>query len=104
MHYNLPVTAKERKLKPSVIECVERLRKFVDLDAPGVIIGREAWNVLLTVFACYGEAAGKGMIHDLRDSNLHGRGVCTHADCVNYVERPGVNVCAACAKEMGAEV
>ncbi len=44
------------------------------------------------------------MIHDLRDSNLHGRGVCTHADCVNYVERPGVNVCAACAKETGAEV
>lgn len=95
------LTDKERKLKPHVIACSDRLRKFIDINAPAVIIGSEAWHLFCTVLACYGTAAGSTMIGHLRDANLHNRGTCSHDDCTNYVERPGVGWCEACCKAEG---
>jgi hypothetical protein len=92
---------KTELLKPNLLACVERMKKLIELDAPAVIVGHEAWNILATTLATYGSAAGSGMVESIKDQNLHGRGVCSYEDCVNYVERPGVNVCEICLKEMG---
>ncbi len=95
------MTKKEKMLKPRVLECIDRLRKFVDMNAPPVIVGAAAWNAFQTVLAAYGDSAGHAMINDLRRENLHGRGVCSWEDCDHTVERPGVGTCAACQKELG---
>ncbi len=90
------MTKKEKMLKPRVLECIDRLRKFVDLNAPPVIVGAAAWNVYTMVLAAYGTAAGSTMIQDIRDQNLHARGVCGWDDCTGYVDRPGSGVCEDC--------
>lgn len=90
-------------LRPRVIECVEHLRKLIDLDAPAVIIGAEAWHVFTTVLAAYGVVAGSTMIGNLRDGNLHGRGVCTYDGCTSYINRPGMSICAGCAHSLGID-
>ncbi len=93
--------SKEEKLKPHVIEGCDRLRNLIDLNAPGVIIGAAAWQLYKTVLATYGTGAGSTMLQDLRDGNLHSRGVCSHEDCTAYVDRPGLGVCEPCAESMG---
>jgi len=92
---------KLEKLKPRVIECSDRLRKLIDLGAPGVIIGAEAWHLFCTVLAAYGTGAASTMVQDIRYKNLHGRGVCSNEDCTAYVERPDIGVCKPCREAMG---
>lgn len=46
---------KEEKLKPVLLECIDRLRKLIELNAPGVIIDLAAFNVYATSLATYGE-------------------------------------------------
>jgi hypothetical protein len=88
--------SKRDKLKPHLLRATARLRKFIELDAPGVIIGAEAYNVFATTLAVYGESAGSAMIRHIRDQNLRARGVCGYEDCVETVEHPGLGICGAC--------
>lgn len=97
------MTEKTKLLKPHLLECVRRLKRFIDLDAPGVIIGMEAWNVFATVLATYGTAAGSTMVQNIRDKNLHSRGVCENGDCVVTVERPSLGICETCCKALGLD-
>jgi hypothetical protein len=97
------VTAKQEKLKPYVIECLERLRKLIDLDAPAVIIGASAWSLFTTILSAYGASAASAMVQHIRDENLHARGVCSHEDCTKYVERPNIGICEGCCKSLGLD-
>ena len=92
---------KEEKLKPHLIECIDRMKKLIEIDAPGVIVGSAAFSILATTLAVYGESAGSTLIGHLRDQNLHSRGICTHADCTKPIDRPNVDVCQDCQKELG---
>jgi hypothetical protein len=82
---------------------MNRLQKIIDVDAPAVIVGSMAWHLYCTILACYGQSAGSTMIQHIRDENLHSRGVCSHEDCTEYVERPGVGLCAACCTKLGID-
>ncbi len=95
------IRTKEEFLKPKVFECIERLRKLVTLNAPAVIVGAAAWNVYTTILAAYGTEAGKIMINEIRDHNLHSRAVCSYEDCINYVDRPDVGTCEECLRKLG---
>ena len=97
------MSAKLDKLKPRLLECIGRLQRLVELDAPAVIIGAAAWNVFSTTLAAYGSLAASTMVQHIRDENLHSRAVCNHEDCTNYVQRPDVGMCADCQKAMGLE-
>jgi hypothetical protein len=97
------MTNKEAMLKPRLIECVNRLQKLIELDAPSVIIGNAAFSVFSTTLAVYGESAGSTFIQHLRDQDLHGRGVCSHEDCTSYVDRPDIGVCASCLDALGID-
>lgn len=88
---------KEEKLKPLLIECIDQLKKLVELGAPGVVVDQAAFNVYVTSLATYGE--GKALISHLRDQNLHQRGVCNYEDCTSYVDRPGIGMCKKCEVE-----
>lgn len=94
---------KQNKLKPHLIECIDRLRKFIDLDAPSVIIGNAAFAVFATTLATYGSSAGSSLISHIRDQNLHARGVCGEEDCTNYVQRPDTGMCDPCCKTLGID-
>jgi hypothetical protein len=96
-----PTTGKEALLKPHLLSTIERLKKLIEMDAPAVIIGHDAFAVFATALAVYGDSAGNGLISLLRESNLHGRGVCDHEDCTNYVERPPSGTCNPCLTKMG---
>jgi hypothetical protein len=90
-------------LIPRLVESVERMRTLLRLNAPASIIGAEAFGILATTLAVYGEGAGWALISHLREQNLSGRGVCTYKDCVNYVERPGPSMCPDCEREIGCD-
>lgn len=94
-------TAKSRMLKPRLLESIDRLRKFVELDAPAVILGAEAWNVFQTVLATCGAIAASTMVQSIRDKNLQMRAVCAHEDCTNYVDRPPLGLCKTCLATLG---
>ena len=87
-------------LKPRVIDCVDRLRKLIDIDAPPVIIGAEIWLLFRTALAAYGEKIGQRMIHSLTEQALHSRGVCSMNECTNPVDRAGLSVCESCGAEL----
>ena len=91
---------KKEKLRPYLIQCVDRLHKLIELDAPGGIIGAEAFNVFATTLAVYGSSAGSTFIQHVRDQNLHKRGTCSHGDCSNEVQRPDLGLCAGCVREL----
>jgi len=100
------VTGKQELLKPHLLESIARLKKFVELDAPGVVVGAEAFNVFATTLAAFGDGAGSTFIQHIRERNLHVRGVCNHQDCTRYAGRPGLGLCDECAKALdlvGAE-
>src|SRR5689334_17185558 len=92
--------AKTQKLKPRVLESIARLQKLVELDAPAVIIGAGAWNLFCVVLGAYGASAASTMIGHIRDQDLHKRAVCSHEDCINYVDRPSIGLCADCLKAL----
>lgn len=98
-----PKRTKRDALKPRLIECVDRLRKLIDLNAPGVIIGAAAWHTFATTLAVCGTGAGSTMIQQIMERNLHARGVCCHEDCAAIVERPGLGMCEACQKQLGLD-
>lgn len=98
----MPETKKE-KLKPRLIECVDRLASLIKLDAPGVIIGHAAFNVFVTTLAVYGDSAGSTLISHLRDQNLHARAICSHEDCSAYVDRPTLGICGDCLTKLGID-
>jgi len=84
-------------LKPRVMDCVARLQKFIDMDAPAILIGSEIWLLFRTALACYGTSIGKKMLGDIMADALHGRGLCHMEECVNTVQRPNDGLCATCA-------
>jgi hypothetical protein len=92
---------KQELLKPHLLDCIARLQSFIEVGAPAVVIGHEAFNVLATTLAVYGTVAGAGLISHIRDTNLHSRGICTNEDCVECIERPGVDICEKCCVELG---
>lgn len=94
-------TAKSQLLKPRLLESIDRLRKFVELDVPAVILGAEAWNVFQTVLATYGTMAASTMVQSIRDKNLQMRAICAHEDCTNYVDRPPLGMCKTCLAALG---
>lgn len=94
---------KEELLKPRVLECIDRLRKSVELNAPPVFIGECAFSVFAIVLATYGEESGRGLIRHIREQNLHERAVCSWADCTNAVERPSMGMCPDCEREIGCD-
>jgi len=93
--------SKKEKLKPFVIECCDRLRKLVDLNAPATIVGAAAWHLYVTVLAAYGSTAASTMVQNIREQNLHNRGICSHKDCTNYVDRPESGICKSCRSKLG---
>lgn len=97
------MTKKEEMLKVRALECLERLKAVITLDAPPVVIGDFAFSLYATVLAAYGDAAGEGMIRHIREQNLQARGVCHYGDCVNLVERAPFGMCEACQKEIGCD-
>lgn len=90
------MSAKQAKLKPHVLESLYRLRRFIELDAPSVIIGREVCLLFKVTLSAYGAEAGMGLLDALRGGDLAMRGVCENDDCIEYVERPHINMCDAC--------
>lgn len=94
---------KTDKLKPRVLDSLERLKKFIELDAPAPIIGIEAWILFKVVLSTYGISAGMSMIGEIRDHDLHSRAVCANEDCIEYVDRWGSGICSKCEKELGID-
>lgn len=94
---------KQEMLKPRLLECIARLKKLIELDAPAVIIGAAAWSVFKVTLSTYGTAAGSTMLDDIRERDLHHRGVCSWQDCAAYVDRPDVAICKEHQKELGLE-
>jgi hypothetical protein len=97
------MTKKEQLLKVRALECLERLRKVIELNAPPLIIGDFAFSLYATVLAAYGEHAGEGLIRHLREQNLQSRALCHYGDCTNGVERTPFGICADCQKEIGCD-
>ena len=96
--------SKQELLKERLIECVERMHKLLALNAPGTIIGSEAFNIFATTLACYGEEAGHALVSHIREQNLHERAVCTYGnECVNPIERPPMPICLDCEKIIGVD-
>lgn len=93
---------KETLLKPFAIECVDRLRKFIELDAPAVIIGAAAWHAYTTILATYGKLAAGPMVDKILEQSLRSRAVCVHEDCVGYAERPSCGLCPQCTAVLDA--
>lgn len=83
-------------IKPHLLASIERLKKFIELDAPAVITGAEALNIYTTTLAAYGEAAGSRLIQRVIAAELHGRGLCQGDDCSNSAQRPGTGLCKEC--------
>jgi len=94
---------KKEVLKPRLIECVERMRKLLELDAPPVLIGAEAFSIFATTLAVYGTEAGWSFLEHLRKQNLKSRAVCAWEDCIHPVEREETHLCAACEKKIGCD-
>ena len=95
---------KQEMLKPRLLDCVNRMKKLLELDAPASIIGAEAFSIFATTLAVYGEQAGWAPIGHLHEQNLASRGVCTYGnECTNYVERPGPDLCLDCEKVIGCD-
>lgn len=94
---------KEAVLRPHLLASVKRLLRFIEMDAPGVIVGSAAWLVFKCTLACYGSRVGITLLDDLMEGDLSGRGLCTHGDCIEAVTRPDVPICQACQKELGMD-
>lgn len=82
--------SKRELLRPRLLECIDRLRKFVELDAPAVIVGMSAWSVMKVTLATYGSDAWKCLIDDICEAELHDRAICRSDGCTAYVDRPDV--------------
>lgn len=94
---------KQEMLKPRLLECIDRLKQLVELDAPSVVIGAAAWSVFKVTLSTYGTAAGSTMLSDIQERDLHHRGVCSWGDCTSHVDRPDVAICKEHQKELGLE-
>lgn len=98
-----PTPHKAALLKPRLLDSVNRLKRLVELDAPAVIIGHEAWLLYKTTLACYGDAAASTMVSQIREAALESRGICHFNDCTNPVDRPETGICQSCLKSIGAD-
>lgn len=97
------MAGKPELLKPRVLECIDRLRKVVEMNGPPVFIGECAFSVFSVVLAAYGEEAGCGLIRHIREQDLQERAVCSWGDCINTVERPPLGICPDCEREIGCD-
>lgn len=97
------MTRKEDLLKPRLLECIDRLRKVVELNGPPAFIGECAFSVFSVVLAAYGEESGRGLIRHIREQDLHERAVCSWEDCTNTVERPPMGICPDCEREIDCD-
>lgn len=95
--------SKSELLKPRVLDCIDRLRKVIELNGPPAFIGECAFSVFSVVLAAYGEEAGRGLIRHIREQDLQERAVCSWGDCINTVERPPLGICPDCEREIGCD-
>jgi hypothetical protein len=95
------MSAKSELIKPHLLRSIDRLKRFIELDAPRPIIGSELWIAFRAALATYGPEVGMPVMTSLYDAACAGRGICSWKDCVNEVDRPGVYICETCAKAIG---
>lgn len=99
-----PCPTRQTLLRPHLLRCLARMQRLITINAPGLIIGAEAFNIFATTLACYGETAGMSLLSHIAEQNLHGRGICSHEECVGAVERPGTGWCEKCEREEGVDM
>ena len=98
------MSSKANLLKPRVLDCIERLRRLVELDAPVPIIGAASFSVFAIVLSAYGDKAGTPLLQHIREEDQHNRGLCNWEDCTNPVKRPkDMGICNFHQKELGID-